>query len=137
MKIIREVSLSSISQIILAVEQPARNQYQSYTLYRVFWLNITKSEIYLRYRHCSKLFRELRKESEFQRRCCRNSTKVWERKRKSGREKILNFDNHITEIPAAQICWPKTNCSNVIAEIGKTNFVAMPLPKMGGKKINK
>ena len=33
-------------------------------------------------------------------------TKVWERKRKSGREKILNFGNEITEIPAAQTCWP-------------------------------
>ena len=69
--------------------------------YRVFWLNIAKSGVYLRYRHCYKLFRELRKESEFQQRCCRNSTKVWERKRKNGREKILNFSNHITEIPAA------------------------------------
>ena len=31
----------------------------------VFWPNIAKSGVYLRYRHCSKLFRELRKESEF------------------------------------------------------------------------
>ena len=28
----------------------------------------------------------------------------YERKRKSGRGKILNFDNHITEIPVAQTC---------------------------------
>ena len=48
----------------------------------------------------------------------------------------MNFGNHITEIPVAQTCWPKTNCGNTIAEIGeKKNFVAMPLPKMGGKKI--
>ena len=33
-----------------------------------------------------------------------NSTKVWEKKRKSGREKILNFGNHIIEISAAQTC---------------------------------
>ena len=35
-------------------------------------------------------------------------TKVWERERekKSGREKILNFGNLITEIPTAQTCWP-------------------------------
>ena len=33
-------------------------------------------------------------------------TKVWERKRKIGREKILNFGNPITEIPAVQMCWP-------------------------------
>ena len=35
---------------------------------------------------------------------CWNSTKVWEKKRKSGREKILNFGNHIIEISAAQTC---------------------------------
>ena len=103
----------------------------------VLWLNIAKFRVYLRYRHCSKLFRKLRKESEFRQRCCRNSTKVWKRKRKSGREKILNFDNHITEIPVVQTCWLKINCGNAIAEIGKKKFVAivaMPLPKMGGKK---
>ena len=44
------------------------------------------------------------------------------RERKSGREKILNFGNHIIEIPAAHTYWPKTNCSNVIAEIGKKNL---------------
>ena len=69
---------------------------------RVFWVNIAKSGVYLRYRHCFKLFRELSKESKFWQRCCRNSTKVRERKRKSGREKILYFSNYITEIPAAQ-----------------------------------
>ena len=81
-------------------------------------MNIAKSGIYLRYRHCFKLFRELRKEG--------NSTKVWERKGKSGREKILNFGNHITEILAAQtaaqvgVKCPKGNqLCNVIAEIGK------------------
>ena len=76
-------------------------------------------------------------------------TKVWERKRKSGREKILNFGNVITEIPAAQTCWPsrcevlevgcpkETNCGNAIAKLGGGEFVAivaMPLLKMGGKK---
>ena len=71
-----------------------------------FWLNIAKSGVYLRYRHCFKLFRELRKESEFRQWCCQNSTKVWERKRKSGREKILNFGNHVIEILAAQTGWP-------------------------------
>ena len=78
---------------------------------RVFWLIIAKSRIYLHYSHCLKLFRELRKESEFRQRCCRNSTKVWERKR----EKILNFGNGIIEIPADR----ETNCGNAIAEIGK------------------
>ena len=108
--------------------------------YWVIWLNIVKFRFYLRYRHCSNLFREMRKVSEFQQRYCRNSTKVWERKRKSGREKILNFDNMITEIPAAQtICHAQKrnqlwqcycrnrgrkkefcgNCGNAIAENGR------------------
>ena len=88
----------------------------------VLWLNIAKFGVYLRYRHCSKLFRKLRKESDFWQRCYRNSTKVWERKRKSGREKILNIGNHITEIPVVQTCWLKINCGNAIAEIGKKNL---------------
>ena len=42
----------------------------------VFWLNIAKFEIYLRYRYCFNLFREMRKESECRQHRCRNSTKV-------------------------------------------------------------
>ena len=81
--------------------------FKSHMRIWVFWLNIAKFGIYLHYSHCSKLFRELRKESEFWQRCYWNSTKVWERKRKSRRDKILNFSNGITEIPAAQTCWPR------------------------------
>ena len=102
--------------------------------FEFFWLNIAKFGIYLRYRHCSKLFRELRKKSEFRQRCCRNSTKVWERNRKSEREKILNFGNHITEILAVQTCWLKTNCGNVIVEIGGKNFCGNAIAKNGRKK---
>ena len=84
-------------------------QYNSIDKYRgswgerVFWLNIAKFEINLCYSYCSNLFRNLRKESEFQQYHCRNSTKVGERKRKSGREKFFIFDNTITEIPSAYI----------------------------------
>ena len=81
--------------------------------------------------------------------------KVWEKRRKRGREKMLNFGNVNTEIPLPSSCWPcvkcawsaqsekkkknlwQTNCGNAIAEIGKKNFVtivAMALPKMGKKK---
>ena len=83
-----------------------------YCCFQVFWLNIAKFRVYVCYRHCSKLFRELRKDSEFWQQYYWNSTKVWERKRKSGREKILNFGNHITEIP-----------------IDRKPIVAMSLPK--------
>ena len=75
------------------------------------------------YRYCYNLFREMRKESEFWRQCCRNSTKVWKRKRKSTGEKILNFGNVIIEIPAV-----RTREKKIVA------IVAMPLSKMGGKK---
>ena len=78
--------------------------------------------VYLRYKHCSKLFRELRKGNEFRQWCCWNSTKVWERKRKSVREKILNFGNHITKISAIQTCWSKISSGNTIAEIGEKNL---------------
>ena len=90
----------------------------------------------------------MRKESEFRQYHCRNSTKVGERKRKSGREKFLIFGNTITKIPFANTFCPsgcskcecaqrKTKCGNGIAEIEKKKLtiVAMPLPKLEGKKI--
>ena len=103
------------------------------------------------YRYCSNLFRNIRKESEFRQYHCRNSTKVEETKRKSGREKFFIFDNTITIIPSAHTYCPymlpewvlevwvrarKTKCGNGIAEIGKKilAIVAMPLPKMKKKK---
>ena len=64
--------------------------------------------------------------------------KVWERRRKRWREKMLNFGNEDTKFPvpnsAARVCMECPNWKE------KKNFdklfVAMPLPKMGGKKIN-
>ena len=81
--------------------------------------------------------------------------KVWERRRKRWREKMLNFGNGDTEFPVPnstawvwEVCvecpkWKEkknwqTNWGNAIAEIGKKKFVtivAMTLPKMGGKKM--
>ena len=58
----------------------------------VFWVNIAKSELNLRYRYCFNLIGELRKEKEFRQQCCRNSTKAGERKKR-------NFGNAVTEIP--------------------------------------
>ena len=54
----------------------------------VFWPNIAKFGVYLRYRHCSKLFRELRKESEFRQLCCRQLPKF----NKSMREKEKRWE---------------------------------------------
>ena len=97
-----------------------------------FWSNITKFGVYLCYRHCFKLFKKLRKKSEFQQQCCRNSTKVWEKKKKSGRDKILNFGN----LPATQICWLKINRGNAITENGRKKKI-MVTEIWGGIKKKK
>ena len=94
---------------------------------RVFWLNIAKFGVYLRYRHCFKLFREIRKESEFQ-----QQQQKYEREREKVERENLNFGNVITEILAAQTncsCSKKKrkrgrkkncgNCGNAIAENGR------------------
>ena len=55
----------------------------------VFWINITKSEVNLRYRYYSKLFGILRREIEFRYYRCRNSTKsMREKKKKVERENV-------------------------------------------------
>ena len=115
--------------------------------YWVFWLNIVKFLVNWCYRYCFNLFSNLRKESELRQYHCRNSTKVGERKIKRRREKFLIFGNTITEIPSAHTCCP-SGCSKCECAQGKPMWqwhcrnrkiiflaiVAMPLPKMGGKK---
>ena len=49
------------------------------------------------------LIGELRKEKEFWQQCCRNSTKVGERKGKVGERNILNFSNSVAEIPLPKL----------------------------------
>ena len=78
------------------------------------------------YRYCLKLIGELRKKKEFRQQCCRNSTKIGERKRKRRREKEEEFRQHCYRNSSAQIparlmsrVLKKSNCSNTIAEIGK------------------
>ena len=110
---------------------------------RVFWVNIAKSKLNLLYRYCLKLIGELRKEKEFRQRCCRNSKKIGERKRKRWREKEEEFRQHYyrnssAQIPACPVSCvlKKSNCGNAIAEIGKKKIlviVTMTLPKMEKK----
>ena len=114
---------------------------------RVFWVNIAKSKLNLLYRYCLKLIGELRKEKEFRQQCCRNSTKIGERKRKRWREKEEEFRQHGYRNSSAQIpprpmscVLKKSNCGNAIAEIGKKEkfflvIVVMTLSKMEKKKI--
>ena len=63
--------------------------------------------------------------------------KVWERRRKGGREKMLNFSNVNTEIPLLNSCCASMKCEwSAQSEKKKkiVTIVAMPLLKMGGKK---
>ena len=56
---------------------------------------------------------------------------------KGGREKMLNFGNVNTEIPLPNSCCPGMKCAwSEQSEKKKkiVTIVAMPLPKMGGKK---
>ena len=78
------------------------------------------------YRYCLKLIKKLRKEKEFRQQCCRNSTKIGERKRKMWREKEEEFRQHCYRNSSAQILarpvscvLKKSNCGNAIAEIEK------------------
>ena len=84
----------------------------------------------------------MRKEKEFRQQCCRNSTKVGERKRKSWREKEEEFrqrcyQNFSAQIPARS-CVKKQlrqyHCQNrEKKEFFFLVIVAMALPKMGEK----
>ena len=98
---------------------------------RVFWLNIVKFVVYLRYRYCFKLFR---KRVNFSSGVAEIQQK-YEREREKVREKILNFRNHITEIIAAQTCWP-TGCEVCSkCEVPKGNQLWKCLCRNRGKKI--
>ena len=102
----------------------------------VFWVNIAISKLNLLYRYCLKLIGELRKEKEFRQQCCRNSTKIGERNRKSWREKEEEFRQRCYRNSSAQI--PARSCvlcARVWSGKKKKQFVAMALPKMGKKKI--
>ena len=104
----------------------------------VFLVNIAKSKLYLRYRNCWKLFKIVRKESEFRYYHCRNSTKSMREKKKKGGERkywisvmwILKF---LCPILVARV-WSVRG----VRKVKKKKFVTivtMSLPKMGGKKI--
>ena len=116
-----------------------------YLITRVFWLNIAISNLNQYYRYYLNLIGKLRREKEFRQQCCRNSTKIGERKRKSGREKAEEFRQHcyrnsfarnaarsVKKKAIAATPLPKKEKKNIVLTI-----VAMPLPKMEKKKIMK
>ena len=91
----------------------------------------------MRYRYYLNLIGKLRKEKEFWQQCCRNSTKIGERKRKSWREKEEEFRQCCYRNSSAQILARScVLCARVWSaqKKKKKQFVAMALPKMEGKK---
>ena len=107
---------------------------------RVFWVNIAKYELNLRYRNCWNLFGILRREIEFQYCHCQNSTKSMREKKKKMERENVEFQQRGYRNSFAKFCCsgmrgvrgvPKvkrkkfffwqTNCGNAIAEIGKKN----------------
>ena len=100
---------------------------------RVFWVNIAKSEVNLRYRNYSNLFGILRRDIEFRYYYCWNSTKSMREKKKKVERENVEFRQWGYRISCAQFCclgvcgvpevkrkknW-QTNCGNAIAEIGE------------------
>ena len=99
----------------------------------VFWVNIAKLEVNLRYRYCSKLFGILRREIEFRYYRCRNLTKSMREKKKNVERESVEFWQRWYRISSAQFCCPCVECSkwkgkNKKIKIDK-RIVAMPLPK--------
>ena len=119
----------------------------------VFWVNIAKSEVNLRYRYYSKLFGILRRKIEFQYYRCRNSTKSMREKKKKVERENVEFQQRWYRISSAQFCYPCVECpkwkekkkkilTNELWQCHCQNrginffltIVAMALPKMGRKK---
>ena len=92
----------------------------------VFWLNIAIFNLNQHYRYYLNLIGKLRREKEFRQQCCRNSTKIGERKRKRGREKAEEFRQH---------CYRNSSAQNAAHAVKKKAIAAKPLPKKEKKKV--
>ena len=107
----------------------------------VFWVNIAKFEVNLRYKNCSNLFGILRREIEFRYYHCRNLTKSMREKKKKVERENVEFQQRGYRISCAQFCcscaWSarsekkkkknwQTNCGNTIAEIGRKKNLWAP-----------
>ena len=67
--------------------------------FRVFWVDIVKSEVNLRYKNCLNLFGILKREIEFRYYCCQNSTKSMREKKKKVERKNVEFRQRDIEFP--------------------------------------
>ena len=90
----------------------------------VFWIKIAKNGVYCYYRHCSKLFGKMRRETEFRQRCCWNCKKKYnvsrERENWISVMRLLKFLS--CPCPKCMLGGAlemETNCGNGIAENGR------------------
>ena len=100
-------------------------------IFGVFWVNIAKSEVNLRYRNCPNLFGILRREIEFRYYRCRNSTKSMREKKKKVERENVEFRQWGYRISCAQFYCPcawSARSEKKKKKIDKL-IVAMPLPK--------
>ena len=67
--------------------------------FRVFWVNIVKSEVNLHYKNCLNLFEILKREIEFRYYFCQNSTKSMREKKKKVERKNVKFRQRDIEFP--------------------------------------
>ena len=98
--------------------------------FRVFWVNIVKSEVNLHYKNCLNLFEILKREIEFRYYFCQNSTKSMREKKKKVERKNVKFRQRDIEFPvpnsAARVRGvPEVKRKKKIDKL----IVAMPLPK--------
>ena len=99
---------------------------------RVFWINIAKSEVNLRYRNCSNLFGISRREIKFRYYCYRNSTKSMREKKKKVERENIELWQRGYRISCAQFCYPGVRGVPEVKQKKKKIdklIVAMPLPK--------
>ena len=74
--------------------------------FRVFWVDIVKSEVNLRYKNCLNLFGILKREIEFRYYRCRNSTKSMREKKKKVERENIELWQRGYRISCAQFCYP-------------------------------
>ena len=103
--------------------------------FKVFWVNIVKSEINLRYKNCLNLFGILKREIEFRYYCCQNSTKSMREKKKKVERKNVEFWQRRCRNSSAQFYCPGVRGVRGVPKVKRKKkicdklIVAMALPK--------
>ena len=141
--IIKWVTNPFLEKFLLQIEKIVKNflifnklfpKLIYYSTHWVFWVNIAKSELNLRYKNYWNLFGILRRETEFRYYHCRNSTKSMREKKKKVERENVEFRQCGYRNSFAQFYCPGVRGVRRVPKVKrKKNFdkliVAMPLPK--------